>query len=441
MTDLADISANDALAKIKAGEITSEQLVSACLDRIDAREPDVQAWTFLDPSHAIAQARARDAAQARGEPIGPLHGIPVGIKDIIDTADMPTQNGSAHFTDHQPEHDARCIAVLRSAGAVIMGKTVTTELANMTPGKTRNPHNPAHTPGGSSSGSAAAVACGMVPLALGTQTGGSVVRPASFCGIHGLKPTRGLIPRTGVTLQSHTLDTVGVYGRSLADIATLTHALDVYDATDDVSYPRARSTEALAIDPESGPEPRLAFFKSPAWPAAEPDAKAAIARLVATLGDRCPEVELPSAFDTIIDDHQAIQLVESDYHYAPLRDKNAELLSQGLRDRMAAGGAILAKDYLTALQRREQHYALLTALLDRYDALVCLSSTGPAPASLATTGNAIFNGLWTFLGVPTVSLPLMTVGELPCGVTLVGKRREETRLLRVAARLEHSLRS
>ncbi|MEO8137063.1 MAG: amidase, partial [Betaproteobacteria bacterium] len=213
------LTATEAARALQSGALSAEELTAACLARVDEVEETVQAWTFLDPGHALVQARARDADRAAGRPCGPLHGIPIGIKDVIDTSDMPTEDGCVLHAGRTPATDATVVALLRAAGAVIMGKTVTTELAMYSPGKTRNPHNPAHTPGGSSSGSAAAVAAGMVPLAIGTQTNGSVIRPAAFCGVYGFKPTHGLIPRGGVLKLSRTLDHVGLVARTLDDIA------------------------------------------------------------------------------------------------------------------------------------------------------------------------------------------------------------------------------
>ncbi len=224
LTDLYAVSAGEGARLIRDGVISSEQLVEACLARIRAVDRDVEAWTFLDPELALGQARAADEARMSGRVIGPLHGVPVALKDIIDTADMPTENGSVLHAGRTPSRDASVTAMLRGAGAVILGKTVTTEFATRQPGKTRNPHDPAHTPGGSSSGSAAAVAAGMVPLALGSQTGGSTIRPASYCGVYGLKPTHGLIPRHGMFQLSRTLDHVGLFARSIDDLALLTGA-------------------------------------------------------------------------------------------------------------------------------------------------------------------------------------------------------------------------
>ena len=237
--NLHALSASAAARFIHDGVISSAQLVDACLARVRATDAEVQAWAFLDPDHALGQARAADEWRLGGRPTGPLHGVPVGIKDIIDTADMPTENGSALHAGRTPSRDATVVASLRAAGAVIMGKTVTTEFATRAPGKTRNPHNPAHTPGGSSSGSAAAVAAGMVPLALGSQTAGSTIRPASYCGVYGFKPTHGLIPRHGMFRLSRTLDHVGLFARTIEDLALLAEALVTHDERDPDSRPRA----------------------------------------------------------------------------------------------------------------------------------------------------------------------------------------------------------
>ncbi|HET6468435.1 MAG TPA: amidase, partial [Geminicoccaceae bacterium] len=238
--DLVRLPAHQLLGLLLDGRLASEELTRACLARIEAREPEVQAWAFLDPAHALAQARERDAAKRAGRPLGPLHGLPVGVKDIFDTADMPTENGTVLLAGRRPTRDAAVVERLRAAGAVVMGKTVTTELAVYAPGKTRNPRHPEHTPGGSSSGSAAAVADHMVPLAIGSQTNGSVIRPAAFCGVLGFKPSAGLISRHGVLAQSPMLDHVGTFANHLADLALLTEPLIGFDARDQGTRPTAR---------------------------------------------------------------------------------------------------------------------------------------------------------------------------------------------------------
>ncbi len=431
MTDLCRLTATDASKLLAAREITSEALVKAYLDRIAAREPEVQAFAYLDPEHAMAQAKASDAARNSGRGVGPLHGIPVGIKDIIDTADMPTENGSAFFRARQPSVDAACVAALREAGAVIIGKTVTTEMASSTPGATRNPHNLGHTPGGSSSGSAAGVADGMFPLALATQTAGSIIRPASFCGIYGLKPTFGLISRAGVTLQSHTLDTVGVYGRSVADLALLADTLATYDERDAGSYLRGRSKLSGIAAEEVPVAPLFAYIRTPAWDVADQVTKDAFAELVAELGDRVETLDMPS-LEAITANQRLVMSAENAFHYGRLIDTAGDAMSEALRNRIADGRKVSAETYIKAVQSRESHAKNIDDVMMAYTAILTPAAPGPAPKSLASTGNPIFNAPWTYLGQPCVTLPLMEADGLPIGVQLVGARRDDGRLLRTA---------
>src|SRR5881396_3890727 len=298
LTNLHALSATDAARVIREGVISSEQYVAACLARVRETDARIEAWAFLDPDHALAQARAADRHRLSGQAIGPLHGVPIGLKDIIDTGDMPTENGSPLCAGRTPARDAAVVAQLRAAGAVIMGKTVTTEFATRTPGKTRNPHDPAHTPGGSSSGSAAAVGAGMVPLALGSQTTGSTIRPASFCGVWGFKPTHGLIPRPGMFMLSRTCDHVGLFARTVEDLALLAEPLVAFDQRHPDTRPRARVPFVEVVGEEPPLPPIFAFVKTPQWRHAAEDTKAAFAELVEKLGDRVEEVELfPSALE------------------------------------------------------------------------------------------------------------------------------------------------
>ena len=426
-----DLTASEAARAIRAGELTSEDLVGACLARIEALEPEVKAWAFLDPAYALSQARSADAAGREGKGLGALHGVPVGIKDVIDTEDMPTEAGSQLFKDYRPRHDASCVAALKAAGAVIMGKTVTTELASSTPGATRNPRNLAHTPGGSSSGSAAAVACGMVPLALGTQTAGSVIRPASFCGIYGMKPTFGLISRHGVLLQAHTLDTIGVYGRTVEDLALIADAIGVHDPEDPVSIraARGRFTEIAAGEPPL--PPLFAFVKTPSWDRMAEIAREAFGELVAELGGRVEEVELPSLVQAI-ECQRIVQAAENAGYYGIFRERAPELLSEGMTERLKSGARIAAQDYIRAANMREPIYGSIAELLTQYSAIITPASLGPAPKGIGSTGDPVMNGLWTFLGVPAVTLPLLEAEGLPIGVQMIGARRDDGRLLRNA---------
>jgi Asp-tRNA(Asn)/Glu-tRNA(Gln) amidotransferase A subunit family amidase len=431
---LTGLSATDAARLMRDGAVSSEEIVQACLERCREMEPRVQAWTFLDEAHALAQARAADERRRSGQPVGPLCGVPVGIKDIIDTSDMPTENGTVLHQGRMPRKDAAVVARLRAAGAVILGKTVTTECAYFTPGKTRNPHNPGHTPGGSSSGSAAAVAAGMVPLALGTQTNGSVIRPAAFCGTFGFKPTHGLIPRSGILKLSRTLDQVGVFARTIEDIAHLTEELTGYDEGDPDTRPRARIPFAAVAGQEPPIPPVIAFVKTPMWERAEPETREAFAELVEALGDRVEEVELfPSASQawdwhrTVMEAEMAANLEREWLHG---RDK----LSDTLRALIERGRDVRAVDYQRALASiavpQESFEEIFT---QRYDAILTPSAPGTAPQGLDSTGEPAFCTLWTLCGLPSINLPLMQGGNgLPLGVQLVGRRNFDARLLRTA---------
>lgn len=432
LTSLSAVAARDAMLR---GDVTAETYVGACLDAIAAREAQIEAWVVCDREHALEQARACDKARAAGTPAGLLHGLPVGIKDIIDTADMPTQNGSPLFAGHQPVRDASCVAQIRGNGGIVIGKTVTTELANTHPNKTRNPHNPAHTPGGSSSGSAAAVGARTIPLALGTQTGGSVIRPGSFCGIYAMKPTLGLISRTGATLQSHTLDTIGVYGRSVADLALATDAMSAFDAEDAVSYPRAAPQLSAGLAWTRPDTPRFAFFRSPAWSQADAGAQRALEDFAKALGGLVDEINVPEMAD-VITHHANVMSAENVAYYGPLLTRHPEGISSTLTARLNASAAVTAGDFIRSVNAREPMYAALARTLSRYTAILTLPACGPAPKGLASTGNPVFNAMWTYLGVPCISLPLLQVDGLPLGVQLVGQRRGEAQLLSAAQWLD-----
>lgn len=430
---LAQLSATEAAAAIKAGEITSEDLARDCLQRIAEVEEEVQAWTFLDADHALAQARMADAATRAGQPRGPLHGVPVGVKDIIDTGDMPTELGTPLHAGRRPSTDASVVSLLREAGAVIMGKTVTTELAVYSPGKTRNPHNPEHTPGGSSSGSAAAVAAGMVPLAVGTQTNGSVIRPASFCGVVGFKPTFGRISRRGVLAQSLPLDQVGVFARTIADIALISEVLMRFDPHDRAMRMAARP-EMINISAEDPPVmPRLGFVKTPVWDAAEQVTREAFAELMETLGDQVEQIELAAPFDKIVEWHRLIFEADLAKNFAVEYGRGADQLSPILREMIERGQRVLAVDYNSARDWMPVLRGLLDDAFRWNDALVTPATAGPAPHGLDSTGSPVFCTLWTYLGLPAVTLPLFQSEDgLPFGAQLVGPPGDDARLLRTA---------
>jgi len=433
LTNLHECSATEATGLIRDGKISSVELVEACLARIRDVDERVQAWAFLDPELALAQARAADEFRLSGQAIGALHGVPVGLKDIIDTADMPTENGSVLHAGRTPSRDAAVVSRLREAGAIVMGKTVTTEFATRTPGKTRNPHDPGHTPGGSSSGSAAAVAAGMVPLALGSQTTGSTIWPGSFCGVYAFKPTHGLISRRGMFQLSRSMDHVGLFARTIEDVALLLESLVGYDEGDPDTRPIARVPYREIAAAEPPLPPTFAFVKTPRWERVEPDAKDAFAELIERLGDRVEEVELVQAEDAYRW-HETISGPEVALNLRREWEHGRDGLSKALQGRIERGRAVPGHEYLAARARVPSFVAALTELFEqRYDAIITPSAAGTAPKGLETTGDPVFCTLWTLAGTPALNVPLMQgANGLPLGVQLVGPRHGDARLLRTA---------
>ena len=439
--ELWEMGAAETVRLLGEGRVTSVEVVEACLQRIRETEPAVQAWAFLDEEYAVVQAKAADGRRVSGVPVGGLNGVPVGVKDIIDTADMPTENGSVLHAGRTPSLDAGVVERLRAAGAVIMGKTVTTEFATRTPGKTRNPHNPAHTPGGSSSGSAAAVAAGMVPLSLGSQTGGSTIRPGSFCGVYALKPTHGLVSRHGMFRLSRSLDHVGLFARTVEDLALLLEEAAGYDQRDPDSLHRARTPyRAIAAD-EPPIEPRFGFFRSGRWSQVDADAQAALEELVAHLGGRVEEVELTVPADELAERHRVVMDAEMAINFRREWETGRDRLSPPLQARIAHGHEVRAAEYLAAKEATVALHQTFTELLgQRYDAILTPAAHGTAPVGLESTGEPTFNSMWTLLGLPAVSVPVLEGGNgLPLGVQRVGPRDGDARLLRTARWLAESV--
>jgi len=431
--NLAQRGAVDLAQQIATGAVRAEEATAACVETVAAHEADVGAFEHFDAAYALEQARALDRHRASGAPVGPLHGVPVAIKDIVDTADFPTENGCALDSGRRPRDDAVIVARLRAAGAVILGKAVTTELAVFTPGKTRNPHALDRTPGGSSSGSAAAVAAGMVPLAIGTQTNGSVIRPAAFCGVIGFKPSQGVIPRTGVLRQAPSLDTVGVFAQTIEDAALLTDCIAGHDAGDPATRPTA-PPRLLDVAREAPPAtPALAFVRTPVWDQADEETRDAFAELVEVLGDGIDDVDLPEPFDQAHAWHRVVMLAEMAKHFAAYYERDRSRLSDRLVSMIEEGRTTLAQDYLVALDWIEVLNAGLDRIFERYDAIVTPAAPGVAPRGLDSTGNPAFCTIWTFCGVPAITLPLLESPDgLPLGVQLVGRRGDDARLLRTA---------
>jgi Asp-tRNA(Asn)/Glu-tRNA(Gln) amidotransferase A subunit family amidase len=434
MIALYELGAIEAARAIRQGAITSEAVVRSCLDRVAVADGEIEAWAFLEPEYALEQARKADAVRAAGGDLGPLHGVPVGVKDVFDTADMPTENGTVLHAGRRPTADAMTVALLRQAGAVILGKTVCTELGLVAPGKTHNPHDPSRTPGGSSSGSAAAVAAGMVPLATGSQNNGSVIRPASFCGVCGYKPTAGRISRAGVLRQSPSLDQIGVFGRTVEDVALLARELMAFDPRDTAmrSTPRPDLLSGLGIQVDR--EPRLALVKTPIWAQAAPETQLAFERLASRPdGPHLAELVLPDVFAEAAAFHRDIIEPELALAYAAEYAMGKERLSATLCQIIERGQSVLATKYLRALERMPSLAQTLDDLLTSVDAVLTPATPGEAPRGLDSTGSPAFCTIWTLCGVPTISLPLLAGADgMPLGVQLVAARGQDDRLLRTA---------
>ncbi len=440
MTDLNLLTAAEAARLIKDGQISSEELVQDCLDRIAAVDDTVQAWTHLDPGYALEQARMSDEHRRSGAPVGSLHGVPVGIKDIFDTFDFPTECGSPIHAGRKTVEDATAVARLRQAGAIILGKTVTAEFAVLSPGKTTNPHDPSRTPGGSSSGSAAAVAAGMVPLALGTQTNGSVIRPASYCGVVGYKPTFGLISRHRVLRTSRNLDHVGVFARSLEDAALISEALIGVDAMDLDTKVLPCPDLVAKVDEEPPMPPRFAFVKSPAWSQCDDATHAAFDELVAALGDRAEEVDLGDVYDEVFQWQRIVMETDIAKNLGETYTKHGDQFSAILSDLIERGRKVHAVDYSLALDRQDMFAKAFYGVFAEFDAIITPAATGEAPVGLDSTGNPACATLWTFAGMPSLTLPLLQ-GEagMPLGVQMVAARGDDARLFRNASWLSKHL--
>nr|WP_246700521.1 amidase [Variibacter gotjawalensis] len=407
------------------------EYATALLKRTQEIDGEIKAFIHFDPEHVLMQAERLDEQRLSGRPLGPLHGVPVAIKDIFDTADYPTENGWGAHAGRRPRRDAEAVRRLREAGAIIFGKTVTTEVAYFNPGATRNPHDLSRTPGGSSSGSAAAVAAGMVPLALGSQTNGSVIRPASFCGVVGVKPSHGTISRAGVLLLSKKLDHVGVFARGVDDAAMLLDVLAGHDPEDsDTRIHAARGFAATAAGEPPLP-PKLAFVRTQRWDRADPSTQKAFEELATSLGDHVEEVELPDYFATAWDDHRAIMAPDMAHRFGAAVDASGEASSKQLHELIAQGRGYSAERYLGALGNVQRMRASLAGLFERYYAVLTPATTGPAPKGMPT-GDPVFNSIWTMTGQPCVTLPLLSHDDMPVGVQLVGAFGDDARLLRTA---------
>jgi len=429
MTEKLNTLSLAALARrIADGEATSEAALRACLDRIAERDPAVQAWAYLNPEQALAEARARDREPSRG----PLHGVPVAIKDVFETADMPTEYGSPAYAGHRPARDAATVALLRGAGAVVLGKSVTTEFAAAFPGKTRNPHNPAHTPGGSSSGSAAAVADFMVPAGTGTQTMGSVIRPASFCGVVGIKPTFGLVPAAGVQEEAPSVDTIGFFVRKVEDLPPLMEA----------AVRNKPGAWRVSLDRA----PRIAVLRGPAWSNVEPAMNDVVTRAADALraaGAAVMELPVPPLLEELQRAMFIVLRYESPRMWAYELATKTEHLSEYLKRFAKESSSVTADEFADAMRTAEKARAWIADTLwqgdgvgargSGFDAFLTASAPGEAPRSLETTGAAVMNQAWTLSHSPCITLPYgKGPNGLPLGVQLVGARYGDAKLIAVA---------
>ena len=400
---------------------------------VAAADEQVRAFAHYDDRVVASQAEQLEKQRSAGELPGPLYGVPVGVKDIIDTIDYPTEYGSPIHEGRYAVADAAVVSRLRAAGAVVFGKTVTAEFATFHPGPTRNPHNPAHTPGGSSSGSAAAVAAGMVPVAIGSQTNGSIIRPASYCGVYGFKPSRGLLPRSGVLDQSPSLDQLGVFARNIDDLALVTEVMSGDDGQDPACarQPPRRLYDVAVSDPPL--QPKFCFVQTPWWSHVDPEAQEAYEALADLLGDVVDREALPEVVKQAVEWHAHVNEAELAFCLQKEWNNSRDRLSPGLRERVSHGMGISIIDYMTARDRMFHVTHAFEEYFARYDAILCPAALGTAPEGLSSTGNPIMQTVWTFAGLPSLNLPVLHLSNgLPLGVQAVGAYGNDARLLRSA---------
>jgi Asp-tRNA(Asn)/Glu-tRNA(Gln) amidotransferase A subunit family amidase len=426
MTELYKLGLREAASRIRSGRMRAADYLRSLFARVDRLESEVRAWQWLDRDRAMAIAESADQADSPWRAAHPLHGVPVGVKDIIATAGIPTEMGSALYAGYVPAESAEVVTRLESAGAIMLGKTVTTEAAFMVPSKTRNPWNVRHTPGGSSSGSAAAVAAGFVPAAIGTQTNGSVIRPAAFCGVVGYKPSDGMLSARGLLPFSPTLDQPGVFARSVADAATLASCLTWHRSA---ITPDARMLKS---------PPRLAAVRSPVWYLAQPEQRAQFDADISRLrkaGASIDILEIPVEFDQAYRIHRTIMLSEAARMSRRVRAQFRDRLSDYLNAALDEGDAIADADYREAMKARTQLQHTLASFFDRgYSAIITPPAAGEAPTTLENTGDPRFCTLWTLMGTPAITIPTgKGPNGLPLGLQLIGAFEEENYLLATAA--------
>ena len=427
---------------VRRGETNAENLVEGALDLIEKTDNQLKAWAYIDAEGAIASAKLLDEIRDSGRALGPLHGVPIGLKDIIDTADMPTEFGSVAFKGHQPSQDATIVSKLREAGAVILGKTVTTPFAFMDPSDTRNPNNMEYSPGGSSSGSAAAVSAGHVPVAIGTQTNGSVIRPASFCGVFGFKPSSGMVPRSGVLQTSETLDQVGVFSRYYEDVALISDIISEYDPNDANSFCRPRPNMLDGVCNRPKETPKLLWFEMPYFKGISEDCLEGMDKFISAL-DRCVTKKdgKSTVFEAFLKAQRVIHHFEIARNLSNVRQKSPKLLSLQLRDTLDMGSKIDLKDYHQSLTQKEAAISYFQNFFAEFDAIIAPASLGEAPLlSEGNTGNPVCSTIWTLCGFPCLTIPaLVSKNNMPIGVQLIGKPECDDKLLGIGGWLMEKL--
>ena len=431
---LSNLTAVNIVQSLKKGEFTCEELVTNYIDHINKYEKNVEAWEFFDETLILKQAKKLDQDHQLGKVHGDLHGVPVGIKDIFDTENMPTSDGTEIHKENPSWNDCTVVSKLKQAGAIIMGKTVTTELAYYSPGKTKNPHDPTRTPGGSSSGSAAAVASHMVPLAIGSQTNGSVIRPASYCGVVGYKPTKGLISRHLVLQISRALDQIGVFSNTLEDAALISEQLFGYDKQDPDTSLSAKPKLLDATKQKPPLEPIFAYIKLPFMDELDEDAKKGFEEIKDELKGKIDEIELPEGFVDIPEWHKVIMESDMARSFSAEYTKSKHKLSNNIIEAIERGMKYTAVEYNNALSKIDAANIYFKQFFYDYDAILTPSASGEAPKGLKSTGNPIFCTIWTFCGMPCISLPLLKGRNgLPIGVQLVSSLFDDERLFRNAS--------
>jgi len=437
MIDIFTLKAEELALKIKDAQLTSVEICEKYIERINKFEKDVKAWAHFDKKLLLEKAAEADEYRRSGKPLGPLHGVPVAVKDIVGTLDMPTECGTVIRKGKSYSQNAEIVDLLLAAGAIVMGKTATAELAYLGPPKTTNPHDHSRTPGGSSSGSAAAVASFMAPLSIGSQTGGSIIRPASYCGVVGYKPTYGLISRNGVLKTSEKLDHIGVFGRSVEDVALLSKVLIKKDNFDPATV--HYSAENILVETKKGPlfEPKFIFYKTDYWKNIEKKSREAFEYFIKSFKKNIEVFDNPSYFKDIHKYHQIMYETDLANNFGLYYKKYKKKLSKPMQDAIVNGNKHSAKEYAEALDFMKRSYESYEEVFEDYHGVLSPASPGVAPKSLKTTGSAEFNKVWSYLGTPCISLPLLQGdANMPLGVQLTGAKYDDHRFLGIANWLE-----